>query len=89
MRERHKELIIIIPPPPTWQSANTQLTPSHLYGLICGSCELAKCVILGTQQDKLSLADIIVDDFGNFKTDYPDPLADFQIPASPVRHSFC
>lgn len=48
-----------------------------------GSYELAKCVVLGIQQDKLPLAKSIVDDFGPFNPAQPDPVATFEMPASP------
>jgi lysophospholipase L1-like esterase len=50
-----------------------------------GSYELAKCVIEGIEQDKLPLAKFIADDFGDFDPAHPDAVADFQMPASPVR----
>jgi lysophospholipase L1-like esterase len=52
-----------------------------------GSYELAKCVVRGIQQDKLPLAKFIVGDFGDFG-DFdpakPDPVAAFEMPASPM-----
>ena len=48
-----------------------------------GSYELAKCVALGIQQDKLPLAKFLVDDF-SFDPAKPDAVATFVMPASPV-----
>lgn len=48
-----------------------------------GSYELAKCIALGIQQDKLPLAKFIVEDF-NFDPAKPDTVAAFEMPASPV-----
>lgn len=48
-----------------------------------GSYELAKCVVEGIKQDKLALSKSIVDDFGNFDPAKPDPVATFEMPASP------
>jgi lysophospholipase L1-like esterase len=48
-----------------------------------GSYELAKCVALGIQQDKLPLAKFIVDDF-SFDPAKPDAVATFEMPASPM-----
>lgn len=49
-----------------------------------GSYELAKCVITGIQQAKLPLALAIAADFGKFDPAKPDPVATFELPASPV-----
>ncbi|HSY20460.1 MAG TPA: rhamnogalacturonan acetylesterase [Candidatus Acidoferrales bacterium] len=49
-----------------------------------GSYELAKCIVLGIQQDKLPLAKSIVDDFGDFDPAKPDAVATFEMPASPT-----
>jgi lysophospholipase L1-like esterase len=49
-----------------------------------GSYELAKCVVAGIRQDKLSLAKSIVDDFGDFDPAKPEAVAAFEMPASPV-----
>jgi hypothetical protein len=49
-----------------------------------GSYELAKCIVEGIKQDKLPLAQFIVDDFGDFDPAHPDPVADFKMPASPT-----
>lgn len=49
-----------------------------------GSYELAKCVVKGIQDDKLPLAKFIVDDFTSFDPAHPDPVANFEMPASPV-----
>ena len=48
-----------------------------------GSYELAICVALGIQQDKLPLAKFIVDDF-SFDPAKPDAVATFEMPASPM-----
>lgn len=48
-----------------------------------GSYELAKCVVRGIKQDNLPLAKFIVDDFGDFNPAKPDPVATFEMPASP------
>ena len=47
-----------------------------------GSYELAKCVVLGIQQDKLPLAKFVLDDF-NFDPAKPDDVNTFEMPASP------
>jgi lysophospholipase L1-like esterase len=52
-----------------------------------GSYELAKCVVEGIKQDKLPLAQFVVDDFGDFDPAKPDPVATFEMPASPVSSS--
>jgi lysophospholipase L1-like esterase len=52
-----------------------------------GSYELAKCIVKGIQDDKLPLAKFIADDFKGFDPAHPDPVADFQMPASPVSSS--
>ncbi len=49
-----------------------------------GSYELAKCVVEGIQQDKLSLANLINVDFQDFDPEHPDPVANFQMPDGPV-----
>ncbi len=49
-----------------------------------GSYELAKCVVLGIQQAKLPLAGAITPDFGKFDPARPDPVSEFEMPASPV-----
>ena len=48
-----------------------------------GSYELAKCVVHGIKQSKLPLAKCIVKDFGDFDPAKPDPVATFEMPASP------
>ena len=48
-----------------------------------GSYELAKCVALGIQQDKLPLAKCLVDDF-SFDPAKPDAVATFEMPVSPM-----
>jgi lysophospholipase L1-like esterase len=47
-----------------------------------GSYELAKCIILGIQQDKLDLAKHIVDGF-SFDPAHPDKLEDFKVAPTP------
>jgi lysophospholipase L1-like esterase len=47
-----------------------------------GSYELAKCIILGIQQDKLGLASHIVDGF-SFDPAHPDKPADFKVVPTP------
>ncbi len=51
-----------------------------------GSYELAQCVVIGIQQDKLPLSKFIVPDF-KFDPAHPDPVADFQMPASSISSS--
>jgi hypothetical protein len=48
-----------------------------------GSYELARCVVIGIKQAGLPLARSIVDDFGVFDPAHPDPVAAFDLPASP------
>ncbi|HUB24175.1 MAG TPA: rhamnogalacturonan acetylesterase [Tepidisphaeraceae bacterium] len=48
-----------------------------------GSYELAKCVVLGIQQNKLDLAKFIVDDWKPFDPAHPDSMDDFDVPPSP------
>jgi lysophospholipase L1-like esterase len=48
-----------------------------------GSYELAKCVALGIQRDKLPLATFLVDDF-SFDPAKPDDVNKFEMPASPM-----
>jgi lysophospholipase L1-like esterase len=47
-----------------------------------GSYELAKCIILGIQQDKLDLASHVVDGF-TFDPAHPDKPADFKVVPTP------
>ena len=47
-----------------------------------GSYELAKCIVLGIQQDKLGLASHIVDGF-TFDPAHPDKPADFKVVPTP------
>jgi hypothetical protein len=47
-----------------------------------GSYEIAKCVLQGIRQDKLPLAEFIVDDFKGFDPSHPDAMNGFTIPAS-------
>jgi lysophospholipase L1-like esterase len=48
-----------------------------------GSYELAKCVVEGIKKSNLPLAKFVVDDFGDFDPAKPDPVATFEMPASP------
>ena len=48
-----------------------------------GSYQLAKCIVEGIRQNKLDLAEYIVDDFQGFDPSHPDPVDSFSIPASP------
>lgn len=50
-----------------------------------GSYELAQCVIEGIKDSDLPLKKSIVDDFKRFDPAKPDPVATFNIPASPMR----
>jgi lysophospholipase L1-like esterase len=52
-----------------------------------GSYELAKCVVRGIKRSKLPLAKFIVKDFGDFEPANPDPVATFEMPASPIASS--
>jgi lysophospholipase L1-like esterase len=47
-----------------------------------GSYELAKCVVEGIRQNRLGLVKFIVDDVPPFDPAHPDPVADFNMPAS-------
>ena len=47
-----------------------------------GSYQLAKCIVEGIRQNKLDLAEYIVDDFQGFDPSHPDPVDSFSIPAS-------
>jgi lysophospholipase L1-like esterase len=48
-----------------------------------GSYEIAQCVLQGLRQNRLPLANYIVDNFRGFDPAHPDPLAAFNLPASP------
>jgi lysophospholipase L1-like esterase len=48
-----------------------------------GSYELAQCVLLGIQQNKLDLAKYIVDDWKGFDPAHPDAIDSLKIPPSP------
>jgi lysophospholipase L1-like esterase len=48
-----------------------------------GSYELAKCIVVGVQQNKLGLAKFTVEDFKGFDPAHPDPVESFEMPASP------
>jgi lysophospholipase L1-like esterase len=47
-----------------------------------GSYEMAKCIVLGIQQNKLDLAKFIVEDWQAFDPAHPDSIDSFHIPAS-------
>ena len=49
-----------------------------------GACELAKCVVPGIRDARLDIAKYIVDDFQGFDPAHPDPVANFDVPPSPV-----
>ncbi|HUO10825.1 MAG TPA: rhamnogalacturonan acetylesterase [Phycisphaerae bacterium] len=49
-----------------------------------GSYEMAKCIVLGIQRDKLDLARFIADDWTGFDPAKPDPIDGFDVPVSPV-----
>ena len=48
-----------------------------------GSYELAQCVVQGIKDNELDLARHIVDDFKGFDPAKPDPVDQFQMPATP------
>jgi hypothetical protein len=52
-----------------------------------GSYEVAKCLLMGLQQNKLDLAQDIVDDFAGFDPSRPDPIDDFTLPKNPGRNT--
>jgi lysophospholipase L1-like esterase len=47
-----------------------------------GAYELAKCIVVGIQQDHLPLAKYVVNSFKGFNPAHPDPLSTFYMPAS-------
>ncbi len=49
-----------------------------------GSYELAQCVLLGIQQNKLDLAKFIAEDWKGFDPAKPDDLSTFDVPPSPA-----
>lgn len=49
-----------------------------------GSYELAKCIVEGIKTDKLSIAKFLVNDVAAFDPAHPDPIAKFDVPASPI-----
>jgi lysophospholipase L1-like esterase len=51
-----------------------------------GSFEIAKCVLLGIQRNKLALAQDIADDFTGFDPSHPDPVDSFTLPKNPLRN---
>lgn len=50
-----------------------------------GAYELAKCVCEGIREARLGLAEDLTADFKGFDPGQPDPLATFDVPASPGR----
>jgi lysophospholipase L1-like esterase len=50
-----------------------------------GSYELAKCIVLGIGDEKISLAKWIVDDWKGFDPSKPDPAASFTLPKDPEK----
>jgi lysophospholipase L1-like esterase len=50
-----------------------------------GSYELAKCIVEGIREAKLTLARYLVNDAPAFDPSRPDPVAGFNLPASPVN----
>lgn len=52
-----------------------------------GSYEVAKCVLLGIQQNKLDLAQDIVDDFTGFDPSHPDAMDAFTLPKTPSTNA--
>jgi lysophospholipase L1-like esterase len=52
-----------------------------------GSYEVAKCVLMGIKQNKLDLAQYIVDDFTGFDPSHPDPIDSFTLPKNPGRNA--
>ena len=50
-----------------------------------GAYELSKCIVQGIKDNRLRLADHIVDDFGRFDPAHPYPFASFRMPASAGR----
>ena len=49
-----------------------------------GAYELAKCIVLGIQQDKLPLAQDLAKSVGTFDPAHPDNAATWSLPASPM-----
>ncbi len=49
-----------------------------------GAYELAKCIVLGIQQDKLPLAQDLAKSVGTFDPAHPDNPSTFGVPASPM-----
>jgi lysophospholipase L1-like esterase len=50
-----------------------------------GSYQLAKCIVEGIKQNVPDLAKHIVDDFNGFDPSHPDPVDNFNMPASQSR----
>ena len=52
-----------------------------------GSYQLAKCIVQGIIDNKLDIAQYIVDDWQDFNPAHPDPLESWEFPASPQMRS--
>jgi lysophospholipase L1-like esterase len=52
-----------------------------------GAYELAKCVVQGMRENRLEIAEAIVEDFAGFDPTRPDALDVFKTPAGPTRSS--
>jgi lysophospholipase L1-like esterase len=52
-----------------------------------GSYELARCVVEGIRKARLDLAKHLADDAGSFDPAHPDPMDQFDVPASPAAPS--
>lgn len=50
-----------------------------------GAYELAKCIVESIRQQRLDLASLLIEDLKAFDPAKPDPLAEFAVPASPIR----
>ncbi len=50
-----------------------------------GAYELAKCIVQGIRDNKLEIAEHIVDGFAEFDPARPDPMETFALPPSPER----
>ena len=49
-----------------------------------GAYELAKCIVKGIKDDKLSIAKYVIKDVPTFDPTHPDAIATFGVPASPT-----
>lgn len=49
-----------------------------------GSYQLARCIVEGIKENKLDLAQYIVDDYAEFDPSKPDPPDSFNLPVSPM-----